>query len=85
MKITVKVVPNSKQTEFAGEFAGVWRVRVSAPPQENKANRCLVEWLASKLDIPKSMVRVLKGHTSSIKIIEIDTEKERGDILSMMK
>lgn len=84
-KITVKISPNAKQSGFAGEFAGVWRIRVDAPPKENKANRRLVEWLAEKLGISKSKIEILKGHVSSIKIIEIVTERSREDLLEILK
>jgi uncharacterized protein len=51
---------------------GVLHVRVAAPPLEGKANRELSAFLARELDLPPSLVRVVKGVTSQHKTIEID-------------
>ncbi len=85
MKVTVKIVPYAKTTELVGEFAGVWRIRVAAPPKENKANGKLVAWLAKKLGLAKSLVTIKKGHTSSIKIIRIEGEWSKEDFTNMLK
>lgn len=39
---------------------------------DGRANRALVQVLATYFDLPKSSVRVLRGHTSRRKTVEID-------------
>lgn len=57
---------------------GVLWVKVSEPPVDGKANERLREILASKLSIPKSNIRIIKGLASRIKEVEIEglTENE---------
>ncbi len=70
-ELTVRVVPGASKNEVAGESAGVWKVRLTAPPVEGKANQALVAYLADKLDINRSQVALLKGATSRQKILGI--------------
>lgn len=69
--LCVKVVPASSKTHIAGLLDGMIKVRVSAPPEKGKANKCLTEFLAKKLALKKKDVRVVSGMTSHVKKIEI--------------
>jgi len=69
----VKVIPKSSKTELVGYLAdGTWKVKVAAPPEKGKANRALCEFLAEKLGVAKSKVRIVAGETSSLKRISVD-------------
>jgi hypothetical protein len=48
------------------------KVRVKAPPEKGKANAAVEALLASTLDVGKSAVEVVTGHTSSRKVIRIE-------------
>jgi len=47
------------------------KVRVSAPPEDGKANQALIELLAKKFNCAKSAVRIVSGETSRLKRVEI--------------
>lgn len=47
------------------------KARVSAPPEDGKANAALISLLAKALDIPKSTIHIASGQTARIKTIEI--------------
>lgn len=79
----VKVVPASSKTHIAGLLDGMIKVKVAAPPEKGKANKCLIEFLAKKLSIRKKDVRVVSGMTSPIKKIEI-TGLTAGQVTAMM-
>lgn len=49
---------------------GALRVRVTAPPQEGKANAAVVELLADFLDVPKGRIKIVRGASSRNKVIE---------------
>ncbi len=67
----VKVVPGSCKTQIAGKFDDMLKVRVSAPPEKGKANKCLTEYLAKILAVKKKDVRVVSGLTSPVKKIAV--------------
>jgi uncharacterized protein (TIGR00251 family) len=52
-------------------MGGALKVRLRAPAVEDRANEALVEFLAQLLKTPKSAVRILSGHRSRTKRIEI--------------
>jgi len=69
----VKVIPKSSKTELAGYLPdGTWKVKVAAPPEKGKANRALCEFLAEKLGVAKSRIRIVTGETSALKRIRIE-------------
>ena len=48
------------------------RIRVTAPPQDGKANEAVVSLLAKKLGIAKRRVRIVRGHGSREKQVMVE-------------
>lgn len=71
-RVSLYIQPAAAQTQIAGRHDGLIKVRVAAPPVEGAANQALVEFVAKRLGIPKSRVRVVAGMTSRRKVLEID-------------
>jgi uncharacterized protein (TIGR00251 family) len=71
VRITVYVQPRASKTEVAGMHGDALKIRLTAPPVDNAANEALIEFIAAKLGIPKSSVRVAAGATGRRKIVEI--------------
>ena len=73
MDLRVKVIPKSSRTELAAVLPdGTWKVKVAAAPEKGKANQALCEFIAKKLNVSKSRVRIVSGETSPIKRIRVD-------------
>jgi len=47
------------------------KVRISAPAEKGKANRCLVEFLSIRLGVKKNAVSIISGQTNPVKQIEV--------------
>lgn len=47
-------------------------IRVSAVPEEGKANKALIAFLAKSLKLPKSAIHLISGGTSRKKRLRID-------------
>lgn len=75
MKLHLKVKPNSKKDEIIREADGSLKIKIRAQPVEGKANKYLVEFLCSVLDISKSKIVLLKGESGSFKTLKIDAEE----------
>jgi hypothetical protein len=71
MKISIKVKPNSKESQVEEIGRNQFLVKVKAPPKENKANQEVIEILARYFKIPKSQVLILTGLKSSRKVVNI--------------
>jgi len=64
------VSPNAKQ-ESVSEENGVFRVRVSAPALDGRANRAVIELIAAHFGLKESQVRIVHGNSSRKKTIEL--------------
>ena len=70
--IKVKLLPKSSRNQFVGREGGLFKVKVTAPPIEGKANKALLALLAGKLRVPKGAIEIISGKSSRLKSIRID-------------
>jgi uncharacterized protein len=71
-RISVYVQPRANKTAVAGMHDGCVKVRLAAPPVDGAANAALIEFVAERLRIAKSRVRIVTGQTSRRKVVEVD-------------
>jgi len=67
----VRVQSRASKDEIAGAMGGALKVRLRAPALEDRANEALCEYLAELLKTPKATVRILSGHHSRSKRVEV--------------
>jgi uncharacterized protein (TIGR00251 family) len=70
--LTLHVQPGARKTEIVGLYGDALKIRLAAPPVDGKANAALIEFVADRLSLPKSAVRLASGQTSRRKTLEID-------------
>jgi len=75
MKLSVYVQPGAKKTEHSGMHDGRPKIRLNAPPVDGAANDELVKFVAKTLKLPKSSVKIISGHASRLKTLEIDADE----------
>ena len=71
MILHLYVQPRARRNGFAGAVHGEWKLRLTAPPVEGKANDACVAFLARGLGIARSRVRLLSGQKSRHKVVEL--------------
>ncbi len=69
--VTVRVQPRSSRDEVGELAGGVLRIRLTAPPVENRANEALVRFLAGVLDVPRACVEIVAGDRGRNKIVRV--------------
>lgn len=74
MIVKVKITPNAGSNSIEGMEGDLLRVRIAAPPDKGKANDALIAFLAKEWKISKSRIRILSGHASRIKRLEVDLD-----------
>jgi hypothetical protein len=67
----VRVTPRASRDAIEGEYQGALKVRLTAPPVEKRANDALRRFLAVRLNVPVSAVRIVGGEKSRNKRIAI--------------
>jgi len=70
-RLSVKVVPGASKTEISGWLGDELKIRVSKPPEKGKANRAVEALICDALKIPAGAARIVRGKTSSRKVLEI--------------
>lgn len=79
--LRIKIAPNSSKNDFIWEN-DILKIKITAQPIENKANKALIEFLAKKLKIAKSNISILKGELNKEKTLLIKLLDEK-DFLSI--
>ena len=71
--LRVKVKPGSPRNRIRGfDPRGTLRVEIQAPPQEGRANRELIRFLARKLELPQDAIILKAGAKSREKLLLIE-------------
>ncbi len=72
VKLAVVVTPRSGKDAVDGWRGDELVVRVTAPPDEGRANAAVCKTVASALRVPKSSVTVERGGSSRHKILRVN-------------
>jgi uncharacterized protein (TIGR00251 family) len=79
----VRVIPRASRDAIEGEYQGALKVRLTAPPVDDRANGALIRLLAERLNVPRSAVRIVAGGKSRTKRVEI-TGPHRAQVIEML-
>jgi uncharacterized protein len=71
LEFQLHVLPRAKRSQLAGLHNGALKIKVTAPPVDDAANRAIVEFFSGLLDVPKSSIQILAGAKSRDKRIQI--------------
>lgn len=70
-ELDLLVAPRAARSQVVGLHDGRLKVQLAAPPVDGAANAALCELLADALDLPKSAVAVVRGHTGRRKTVRL--------------
>ncbi len=69
VEVSLHVQPRSRRNEVAGLHNGALKLKISAPPVDDAANRAVIEYFASLLGIPKSRLQIVSGLKARDKVL----------------
>ncbi len=75
MILNVRVIPNAKANKIEESGPDSLKARLTAPAQDNKANKALIELLADYYGTKKKQVSIVRGEKSRDKVVEIGKER----------
>jgi uncharacterized protein (TIGR00251 family) len=70
--LTLHIQPGAAGSGPAGRHGDALKLRISAPPADNKANEALLDYLRTALHLSRAAVRITHGAHSRRKVVEID-------------
>ena len=71
LELPLHVQVRARRNEIAGVHNGALKLRISAPPVDDAANRAIIAFFASLLAIPKSRLQIVSGYKSRDKVLRI--------------
>ena len=83
--LKIKIVPNSSKNDIILEQDFI-KIKITAQPIENKANKMLIEFLSKTFKVSKTNIEIVKGETSKEKTLffKINEKEKRNDIISRL-
>ena len=81
--LAVKLQPRSSVNQIGEPLGAELRIKVTAPPVDSAANEALVRLLADTLELPRSQIELIRGHTSRHKTVKVHG-LSAGQVLSKL-
>jgi len=85
--LRLTVVPGAQRTQVVGLLGDRLKVRLAAPPEKGAANQELIAFLARRLNLPKSSLKLTGGAQSRTKVVTVsdppaELEERLGSLVS---
>ncbi|MDM8517846.1 DUF167 domain-containing protein [Desulfobacterales bacterium HSG16] len=87
----VYIQPRASKNSIAGIYKDAIKIRLTAPPVDNAANKMCIAFLSRCLKYPKSSIEIVSGHTSRNKTIcchyknSPETGSEKKKLIQIIK
>ncbi|MFO7556771.1 MAG: DUF167 domain-containing protein [Desulfobacterales bacterium] len=65
--LKIFVQPRSSKNTIAGQHGDALKIKLTAPPVDDAANKMCIQYLSKRLNVPKSSIEIISGHTSRTK------------------
>lgn len=78
---SVVVQPRSSKNSVAGLYDGALKIKLTAPPVDNAANKMCVGFLSKLVGVSKSSIEIVSGHTNRRKQILIKLDPNQSAAL----
>jgi len=70
-RIALRVAPGAPHAKVVGRHGTAWKLRVTAPPEDGKANEAVLRLLAETLGLPRRHITIVSGHGARDKVVSL--------------
>lgn len=77
LEVRLHVQPRARRCELSGIHGGALKLKVTAPPVDDAANRAILEFFSKLLGISKSGLEIVSGLKSREKVLRIQNFSSR--------
>src|SRR6476646_3726893 len=70
-RLRLRVSPGAGRAAIVGRHGDAWKVRVTAAPENGRANEAVLRLIADALSLPRDAVTLVSGHGGRDKIVEL--------------
>jgi len=79
-RIEARIHPQAKLSRITGVLGAAYKIDISAPATDGRANEACIDFLAKVTRVPRANIKLMKGQSNRSKVFEfdgIDTEELR--------
>ena len=73
----ILVQPRSSKNMIVGLHDGALKIKLTAPPVDNAANKMCIKYLAKSLGVSNSRIEIISGHTSRTKQVLLRSDQPK--------
>lgn len=83
IRLAVRVHPRAKRNAITGRVGEAYKLSITAPALEGRANEACIEFFAELFKVPRSSVTIASGERSRNKVIRIKgaTEAQKMSLI----
>ena len=81
----VYVQPKASKNQIVGIHGDALKIRITAPPVDNAANKMCLKYLAKCLSVPATRLEILSGHSSRTKHVLLKSGQDVTDTDDMKR
>jgi uncharacterized protein len=70
-RLRLRVSPGAGRAAIVGRHGDAWKVRVTAAPENGRANEAVLRLIADTVSLPRDAVTLVSGHIGRDKIVEL--------------
>ena len=70
-RLRLRVSPGAQRAEIVGRHGDGWKVRVTAPPEDGRANDAVLRLVAETLALPHNAVTLVSGQGGREKTLDV--------------
>jgi uncharacterized protein len=70
-RLRLRVSPGAGRAQIVGRHGDAWKVRVTAAPEQGRANEAVLRLLSEALALPRDALSLVSGHGGRDKIVEL--------------
>jgi uncharacterized protein len=71
-RLRLRVSAGARRSELVGRHGDGWKVRVSAPAEDGRANAAVLKLLTERLGLPRRAVSIVSGHAARDKVVQME-------------
>ena len=71
-RISLRVQPKASKDRVVGKTENGWKIALTAPPVDGKANQACLVFLSRLLHVPRTSIHIVRGETSRQKLVEVN-------------
>jgi len=82
--LEVKVVPCSGRSAISVDKSGIIKCYLKSAAERGAANKELIKLIAKRIGVPQQAVSIIAGGTSRKKVLKIESDKSRMQLLELL-